>query len=424
MFASWDIVLQILSGLGYFLLNPFMYLFVLFIYLHYRRQMNFQRQLFSVRIHSPLLQTIRAVGMGLIGGLLVSIVAGGLGVLVQSRDLWILWVLAIVLSLFRVRLLCLAYATGVLTLLHGVALLFPQVADVQGLGTIWRWFLEAKPVPILAIVGLLHLAEAVLVRWNAGKDASPLFLEGKRGRIIGGYQLHSFWLTPLVVLVPTAAGQGVEGALFAGWPLFMPESNAFAFMLLPAITGFSDVTTTMVPMRKAQQTARQLAVYAILLTIVAYAAVWVPALMILAAVIAIVGHEGLFWLSRWEERQKPPYFIQSDRGIKVMAVLPGTPAEEMGIQTGEVIIRVNGVSVKQREDLYPALHVNPAFCKMEVLTHAGEIKFVQCAVYAGNHHQLGIIVVPDAQTQYFVDLRKASIVQLLKQRLERLRIGA
>jgi S1-C subfamily serine protease len=150
----------------------------------------------------------------------------------------------------------------------------------------------------------------------------------------------------------------------------------------------------------------------------------VPALAIVAAIVAVVGHEGLFWLSRWREGNAPPAFIQPANGVKVMAVIPGTPAEEMGILPGEVIVKVNGVSVRQKEDLYPALHVNPAFCKMEVLTHQGEIKFVQCAVYAGNHHQLGIIVVPDANTQFFVDLRRSGVVQLIKQRLERLRIGA
>lgn len=424
MVAGWDIGLQILSGLGFFLLNPFMYLFVLFIYLHYRRQMNFERQLFSVRIQSPFVQTLRAVGMGLVGGLLVSLIAGGLGIMVQERDLWILWVLAIILSVIRLRFLCLAYAAGILTLLHGAASLFPELAQAEGMGTVWGWLLEARPVPVLALVGLLHLAEAFLVRWNAGLDASPLFLEGKRGRIIGGYQLHSFWLTPLIMLVPTSAGQGMSATLFAGWPLFMPESSSFAFMLLPAITGFSDLTTTMIPQRKAQQIAKHLALYAILLLVVAYAAVWLAPLMILAAAVALIGHEGLFWLSQRQEREKPPYFIQSSKGVKVMAVIPGTPAEEMGIQAGEVVVKVNGVPVRQREDLYPALHVNPAFCKMEVLTHEGEIKFVQCAIYAGNHHQLGIIVVPDAQTHHFVDVRKSNIVQLLKQRLERLRIGA
>lgn len=424
MFTGWEIMLQILSGLGLFLLNPFLYVFILFMYLHYRRQMNLQRQLFAVRIHSPLLQTARAIGMGLVGGVLVSLAAGGLGILVQARDLWLLWGIAIVLALLRLRFLCLAYATGVLTLLHEIAALFPQVAQVEGIGVVWTWLLAAKPVPILALVGLLHLAEALLVRWNAGTDASPLFVEGKRGRIIGGYQLHSFWLTPLVMLIPANAGQGMEATLFSGWPLFMPESQTFAFMLLPAITGFSDLTTTMIPRQKARQIAKHLSWYALLLLAVAYAAVLVAPLMTVAALVALVGHEGMFWRSRWEERKKPPYFIQSSKGIKVMAVLPGTPAEEMGIQIGEVIVKVNGIPVRQREDLYPALQANPAFCKMEVLTHQGEIKFVQCAVYAGNHHQLGIIVVPDAQTEYFVDLHHANVMQLLKHRLERLRIGA
>ncbi|NGQ95684.1 PDZ domain-containing protein [Brevibacillus sp. SYP-B805] len=421
---GWNLLLNVLNSMGWFLLNPLMYVFVLFIYLHYRRQMVMERQLFAVRIHAPLLQTIRAVGMGLAGGAAASVAAGALGIAVQERDLWMLWMLAAALALFRLRFLCMAYAAGILTLLHGMALLLPAPSSQQGIGVVVGWLRDVAPVPLLGMVAILHLAEALLVRWNAGRDASPLFLEGKRGRIIGGFQLHSFWLTPLVLLVPVAPGSGWSGALFPGWPLFAPETDSFALLLLPAVTGFSDITTTMVPVHKARVIARQLAWYALVLLAVSYASVWVPPLTVVAALVAIVGHEGLFWLSQRREKNAPPAFIQSADGVKVLAVIPGTPAEEMGIKPGEVIVKVNGIPVRQKEDLYPALQANPAFCKMEVLTHDKEIKFVQCAVYAGNHHQLGIIVVPDASTQYYVDLRRLGVVQLLKQRLKRLRIGA
>jgi hypothetical protein len=421
---EWNLLLNVLHSMGWFLLNPLMYVFVLFIYLHYRRQMIMERQLFSVRIHAPLLQTIRAVGMGLVGGVAASVAAGALGIAVQERDLWMLWILAAALALFRLRFLCMAYGAGLLTMLHGMALLLPAPSSQQGFGIVVGWLQDVAPVPLLGMVAILHLAEALLVRWNAGRDASPLFLEGKRGRIIGGYQLHSFWLTPLALLVPVASGSGWSGALFPGWPLFAPGLDSFALLFLPAVTGFSDVTTTMVPVHKARAIARQLVWYALVLLAVSYASVWVPPLTVAAALVAILGHEGLFWLSQRREKNAPPAFIQSAEGVKVMAVIPGTPAEEMGIKPGEVIVKVNGIPVRQKEDLYPALQANPAFCKMEVLTYDKEIKFVQCAVYAGNHHQLGIIVVPDASTQYYVDLRRLGVVQLLKQRLERLRIGA
>jgi hypothetical protein len=417
-------LLSILYGFGRFLLNPWVYVFLIFIYLHYRRQMNWERQLFAVRIQTPLLQTLRALGMGVTGGLLVSVLSVALGIVLQPQDLWLLWGIAVCLTLVRLRFLCFAYAAGILALLHVLAQLVPGLANTAGIGTVWSWLLQAKPVPLLALVAVMHLIEAWLIRWNAGRDASPLFVEGKRGRIVGAYLLHSFWLTPLVVLVEMSPGSGFSGALIPGWPFFAGEGLTFGLLLLPTVTGFSDMTQTLTPEKKAHRIARHLAWYAVVLLALTYTAVLLPPLVVLAALFALIGHEGLFWLSQWQERQQPPYFIQSPSGVKIMAVIPGTPAAEIGLLPGEVIVKVNGFAVRNREELYPALQANPAFCKMEVLTRGGELKFVQCAVYAGNHHQLGIIVVPDASTRVYVDLQKSSVVQLLKQKLEKLNIGA
>ncbi|QRG67271.1 PDZ domain-containing protein [Brevibacillus choshinensis] len=416
-------LLSIASGLGAIFLNPILYLFLFLIYLHYRRQMNLERQLFAVRIQSPLLQTIRSAGMGVTAGLLVSLIAGAIGVVVQVQDLWLLWGLAILLALVRLRFLCFAYASALLTILHGIAQLFPSVSAVPGIGYVWEMIGQAKPLPLLALVAIMHLMEAMLVRWNAGRDASPLFVEGKRGRIVGAYLLHSFWLTPLVMFVPLDNG-ALSGSLYPGWPFFLPEAATFGLMLLPTVTGFSDMTQTMTPRKKSLQISRNLAGYAIVLLALTVLAVLVPPLLIIAALFALFGHEALFFKSQIQERQSSPYFIQSSRGVKVMGVIPGTPAEEIGIVPGEIIVKVNGIHVRSKEELYPALQANSAFCKMEVLTHDGELKFVQCAVYAGNHHQLGIIVVPDANTRVYVDLKRASVVELIKQRLEKLHIGA
>ncbi|MGE5704604.1 MAG: PDZ domain-containing protein, partial [Clostridia bacterium] len=383
------------------------------------------RQLFSARIQSPLLQTLRSIGMGLVGGLFVSAASIGLGIVVRVQDMWLLSAIAILLALVRVRFLCLAYASGVLAMLHTIALLAPGLRDIAVIGPVWDLLIQAKPLSLLALAAILHLAEALLVRWNGGKDASPLFIEGKRGRILGAYELHSFWLTPLVLVVDVPSGWSAGGgALFAGWPMFSPDVTAWSLLMLPAVTGFSDLTQTMIPRQKAREIAGKLALYSLILLGLAYATVWVPALLILTALFAILGHEGMVLFSRWRESKLTPYFIQSTKGLKVMAVLPNTPAAEMGIQPGEIITKVNGTTVRSKEQLYPALQINSAFCKMEVLTHGGEIKFVQCAVYAGNHHQLGIIVVPDASTQYFVDIRRSSIVQLIKQKMQKLNIGA
>lgn len=426
MANGWELGLSYLNGLIHLFLNPLLYVFVLFIYLQYRKQMAVERQLFAVRIQSPLKQTIRSLGMGVVGGVIVSLLAGALGIMVQETDMWLLWFLSIGLAFIRLRYLCLAYAAGTLTLLHMLALAIPPSVDAQGIGQVWAWIANVKPAPLLGLVAILHLVEAMFVRWNAGRDASPLFVEGKRGKIIGAYHLQSLWLTPLFILVPTQTAQVLSGSLYPGWPLFSPEYTGLGYgiLLLPAVTGFSDLTQTMTPFAKSVQISRQLSLYAVILLGLGYASVWIPALSLLAALFALAGHEGMVWFSRNREQNAPPFFIQPPKGIKVMAVIPGTPAEQIGILPGEVIVKVNGIAVHDKSQLYPALQANPAFCKMELLTYDNELKFVQCAVYAGNHHQLGIIVVPDSSTNYFVNINRLSLIQLVRNGMEKMKLGA
>lgn len=49
---------------------------------------------------------------------------------------------------------------------------------------------------------------------------------------------------------------------------------------------------------------------------------------------------------------------------------------------------------KQKE-FYKALQKNRAYCKLEVLNSEGEVRFVQGALFEGDHHELGILTVED-----------------------------
>ncbi len=44
---------------------------------------------------------------------------------------------------------------------------------------------------------------------------------------------------------------------------------------------------------------------------------------------------------------------------------------------------------------YKALQKNRAYCKLEVFDVNGEIRFVQGALFEGDHHELGILTIED-----------------------------
>ena len=67
----------------------------------------------------------------------------------------------------------------------------------------------------------------------------------------------------------------------------------------------------------------------------------------------------------------------------------------MGIRPGEVVTRANGQAVYNTTDLYAALQLSPAFCKLEVVDGDNERRIVQRSLYADEPHQLGLVPVEE-----------------------------
>jgi S1-C subfamily serine protease len=80
-----------------------------------------------------------------------------------------------------------------------------------------------------------------------------------------------------------------------------------------------------------------------------------------------------------------------NNGLKVLGVIPGTPADRLGIEVGENIMKVNGQLVNSIDSFYQSLQASGAYFKLDIEDLNGEIRFVQGALYQGDHHELGIL---------------------------------
>ena len=58
-------------------------------------------------------------------------------------------------------------------------------------------------------------------------------------------------------------------------------------------------------------------------------------------------------------------------------------------------MKVNGEPVNTPSAVYDALQKNSAFCKLEVMDLQGELRFAQAAIYVGEHHQMGVLLVKE-----------------------------
>ena len=397
------------------LTQPFYYISILFIALLYRRQVLLERKLFHVRLNGWGLQTWRTFLGGLVAGIAVSVVMAFLGISLTFASVLCIWITAMVLMLFRIRFLCFAYSIGILGIVQFILSWFPGWQPEGMLGSAKSTVIGLDIPALLALAAVLHFAEAMLVVWQGSKFATPLFLEGKRGKLVGGYQMQSFWPLPLFLLVPASGA-----SLVLPWtPFFGGEAwtGGFGIMVLPVLIGFGEMTQSMLPRQKAAVTSKRLVIYSSVVLVLSLLTEWWSPLMIVTAIAALILHEGLVWYSRYEESQRSPVFVHPPRGVRVLAVLPGSPADALGILAGETILKVNGMLIHNKEQLHTALRQNSAFCKLEVQNHQGESKFMQRAIYAGDHHQLGAIVAPDPNDNLSVKMKPLSLFAVVAMKL-------
>ncbi|TVX96080.1 PDZ domain-containing protein [Cohnella terricola] len=414
-----DPLLDVLREVGQAALGlltlPYFYIAVAIAWWHARHAVTLQRKLYHVRLYGTLYLTLMRIAAGVAVGAVLSVAGLGVGAELNSETLMFLWVATGILALFRLRYMCLAYAAGALGVLQA---LFEWTEITPGEGAIADAFrtLSAIDVPgLLFMAGLLHIAEGFLVRLQGKQLAIPLFLLGKRGKPMGAYAFSGVWPIPLLWMIPASGG----GFALPWAPLFGGDTSVWSLLAFPVLIGFSDRTKAYWPEEKTRSSGNLLMLYGVVIAALAAGAEWWPQLTIVASAGAFVLHEALGWLGRMKESGKDPLYAQDGKGVRLLAVLPGTPAAELGLHAGELIKKVNGVAVRTKEELHAALQLQSAFCKLEVVNREGHAKFLQRARYEGEHYQLGLILAPDEDVEFVAASRSASIWQVLRGRARR-----
>jgi hypothetical protein len=301
---------------------------------------------------------------GLGAGLLFSLLFSWWSWHVRTADLLWLWGCMILFSLFGIRLACFSYAAGVMTLAalaarHVSALPVPWETGLDSLrtfsGTGW-----------LLLAGWLHLAEWALIRLDGARGAQPVEAMHQNGWKVNGFLLTKGWPVPLIL------------------------HNGFSWIPIPLFLSFGRLNLAK-PVRQQKRLASTLLfLYGAGLCLLAgWASVWPGALWVVA-LFAVCGHEAVYLWGAWLEKRKTPLFVSDDKGLKVLAVLPGSPAEAMGLKTGDILQRVNGQRIFTVADLEKATQ-NASFVKCEVLDEHLDKHLTQKALYEDDPRHLGVI---------------------------------
>ncbi|MED1103932.1 PDZ domain-containing protein [Bacillus paramycoides] len=377
---------EILRAVGRFFLHPAVYVFLISsIFVGYLRILR-ERKDFSFKVYDIWFELRTSLFAGVGYGLIVSIITVGLGLVVSKASIWMILIWTLVSGLTAMyRYLSAAYTFGIaiafVLLSSKMPISFLQLGEGE----------EGTIVSLAILLGVMLVVEGLLISKNAVRYSTPKIKKGKRGLRIGLHESNRLWLVPVFILIP---GDAVTNVI-SWWPVVSIGSTTYSLFLVPFLIGFRRKIRSYEPTEALLFTGRRVYGLAGIVLVLGIASYWWHVLAIIAMGVAMLGRFTISMQEKIADETRPAYFAARNDGLVVLDTIPNTIGAEMNLKPGEVITKVNGIIPRSTEEFYDALQTKTtgAFCKLEVLDTNGELRLAQTALYAGGHHELGVVFV-------------------------------
>lgn len=385
-----ELLIELAKGIGRFFLHPAVYITILFsVLIGYFRVKRERRQL-RTRILWGWTEAKRLVVDGYLWAIILSVLSVGIGLVLPTSWLYIFsaWMILIVL-LFMYQAGSAVYAIAL-----SVATLY--IIDLYGWSfNLFSWELTGfnrinETIVIIAIVaGLLLIAEGALIQKHGAKNASPRLVTTARGIEAMEYITKRLWLLPVLLVVP---GE-VISSYIPYWPQFPLGESTFSLILFPFVIGFQQKSRHSLPVHFFQRYGKKVWQLGIVVTIVGAVGFVMPLISIIAIALGVIARLFISYMEYKKEMSGSFAVSPQSNGVMIAAVLSDSPAEKMGLLVGERIVKVNGQKVANEQELYEAIQINAAHCRLEILDFNGELRLRQHILFRHDHYRLGLILV-------------------------------
>lgn len=381
-------MLEILKGAGKIFINPLFYYLLFVSLLLGLSRVKREREQFHTRVHHGLLELRVLLWNGLLPGLVVSIFLVVIGAIIPTVAI-ILFVLFTILFSFTMNLRLVSP-----TMIVGFTFFLLVILANQSTMSIPIFrqaftSLETMYPAVALLLAFLLITESVLIIKNGAKDSSPRLTTSPRGQHVGVHEMRKLWMVPVFLFVPS----GTLEAPFSWWPLFPIGDGTYSLLLVPFAIGLYQQCKGSMPTEITRALGKRIFAIGLITLGMVGGSYFLPILAIVAVAFAIVAREIVYQHQRMRDDAQPFFFSKRNKGLMILGVLPHTPAAKMGLKIGETITKANGMEVEGEIGFYKALQHNSAHCKLEVLDVNNEIRFVQRALYEGEHHELGLLFV-------------------------------
>ncbi|RAZ79709.1 PDZ domain-containing protein [Planococcus halotolerans] len=382
--------MEALMDIGRFFVNPLLYIALLAAILLGYFRVKKERKLFRTRIVWGWREFGHLLKDGILYALIFSVLFSAIGLTVSLEWLVALSLVSALIVISGIYYLAsFAYlalgAIGLGWLLANYGWTIPfGLFDFGGYAAAWNWLL-----PVALITGAMVFLEGRLVARRGEEASSPRLEKTSRGLTAVFYKAKRLWLIPLLLVVP---GDLLD-AYLPYWPQFTIGSSSFSFILFPAVIGFQSKARKSLPVHLYPKLGNQIWVLGLAIIVLAlFAYLWEP-MALIALVAGAAGRAGISLFSLLNENKGNHAVAPQATGVMIVDVLADSPAEKMGLVRGEIIRKVNGLTVTNETELYEAIQINAAHCRLEVLDHNKEIRLRQHVIFRHDHYRLGLIVV-------------------------------
>jgi hypothetical protein len=349
-----------------------------------------ERKNFHIRAHDAYFELRQLLPQGILIGMVLSIIVVAAGIAVPFAMILLIAVFTCLWSLTtNVRWISPAYTIG--AAFFSIILIAENNWSIPLFSKSFQSLGDKIYPSVVVVLGLTLIAEGILIFKNGSKGTSPKLAKSKRGQNVGLHEGRRLWMLPMFLLIPGNALQ----LPFDWWPVFHLGSEEYSLILVPFAIGFHQQVKGMLPKVAIQLHGRRVITLGVFISLLSVAGYWFPLSSIAIAALAVLGRESITLMATLKDDNLPFYFSKKNQGLMIIGVIPESPASKMSLQVGEIISKANGVLVRDEKAFYEGLQKNRAHCKLEVFDTNGEIRFVQRALYEGDHHELGILFVQD-----------------------------
>jgi len=399
-----EIAIHTLKAVAYAIADPsnaFILIMIALIFYNKNKKIaTMQKMIMGESLDSPFELTISQIVIGIFAGAIASLIFTFSGLVFdENSNIYLLFMVSLFFMAFKPRFICFSYSGAVLGIASLALKYAASLLNMPQLNVI-----NIDILTLMTLIGILHIIEGSLVMIDGSRGAIPVFTN-RDNKIIGGFALKRYWALPIALLILLSA---TTSDLIVGQSIMIPnwrhliqgdivnrivKSSVIASIALYGVIGYSSITFTKSKRKKTITSGALIIGYGLILTAVSRLAVLGVGYQLFILIFAAGLHEAMLQLEKHIELTLKPKFVSSDDGIMVLAVAPKSPAFEMGIESGDLIVMVNDEKIENEEEIFNIIKGNFHSLSIKIKKPSGDTRNTQYSNLNGNR-RLGIVIVP------------------------------